>query len=261
MELNLAGRVAVVTGSGSGIGLAVVRRLLEAGVKVVGGDLDSSGMSNLDGDVTAIDVDLSEKDGSAHLIANAIDIHGGVDILINCIGIAPVREGFLALKDEDLSRTMDVNFLSIVRACRAVIPSMIERGRGSIVSVSSDAGRMPDPFFIDYALSKAAILSFSKTLSIEFGPKNIRSNVVTPGPVRTPMWDRPNGFAESLAASYGVDKEAAIERFAKVERRLPLGRLGTPDEVATLCVYLSSDLAGFATGADFAINGGSIPVI
>ncbi len=120
---------------------------------------------------------------------------------------------------------------------------------------------MPDPFFIDYSLSKAAILCFSKTIAMEFGSKNIRSNVVTPGPIRTPMWDRPGGFADSLAESYGLDKEAAVERFAKVERRLALPRLGTPDEVASLCVFLASDKAGFATGSDFAINGGSIHVI
>lgn len=261
MDMELSGRVAVVTGAGSGIGLATCRRLLAEGVHVVGGDINAGALADLGADVTAVEVDLAEEKGSAHLIERAIETHGGVDILINCIGIAPVREGFLALQDADLARTMDVNFMSILRACRAAIPSMIERGKGSIVSVASDAGRMPDPFFIDYSLSKAAILCFSKTISIEFGPKNIRSNVVTPGPIRTPMWDRPGGFADSLAESFGVDKEAAIERFAKVERKLAVPRLGTPDEVAALCVFLSSDRAGFTTGSDYAVNGGSIHVI
>lgn len=261
MDMELSGRVAVVTGAGSGIGLATCRHLLAEGVHLVGGDINASALAGLGPDVTAVEVDLAEARGAEHLIQRAIETHGGVDILINCIGIAPVREGFLALQDTDLARTMDVNFMSILRACRAAIPSMIERGKGAIVSVASDAGRMPDPFFIDYSLSKAAILCFSKTIAMEFGSKNIRSNVVTPGPIRTPMWDRPGGFADSLAESYGLDKEAAVERFAKVERRLALPRLGTPDEVASLCVFLASDKAGFATGSDFAINGGSIHVI
>lgn len=263
MELDLAGRVAVVTGGGSGIGLAVVKRLVEEGASVFAGDLAVENLQSLrgPGKLRTVEVDLGSTDGPRTLVDRAMDAFGGIEILVNCVGMAPIREGFASLTDEDLQRTMDVNFMSMLRSCRAAIPAMVAAGRGSIVSVASDAGRMPDPFFVDYALSKAAMLSLSKTLSIEFGPNGVRSNIVTPGPIRTPMWDRPGGFADSLAEMYGVDREAAIERFAKQERRLPLGRLGDPDEVAALCVFLTSDRAGFATGSDFSINGGSIPVI
>lgn len=263
MELDLSGRVAVVTGGGSGIGLAVVKRLLGEGALVAAGDLDVTGLCDLvdPASLVAVETDLGSAEGPKDLVDAARRSFGGVEIVINCVGVAPTREGFLSLTDDDLQRTMDVNFMSMLRICRAALPDMVANGRGAIVSVASDAGRMPDPFFVDYALSKAAMLSLSKTISIEFGPKGIRSNVVTPGPVRTPMWDRPGGFADSLAEMFGVDREAAIERFAKQERKLALGRLGDPDEVAALCVFLASDRAGFTTGSDYGVNGGSITTV
>lgn len=264
MDLNLDGRVAVVTGAGSGIGLATCRRLVEEGAIVVGADVAPEAISELGpkDKVLAVKVDLGTDEGPAATIERAKQAFGGVDILINCIGVATVREGFLSVTDKDLAKTLDVNFLSMLRTCRATIPVMIERGGGAIVSVASDAGRMPDPFFFfDYSLSKAAILMFSKTISIEFGPKRIRSNVVSPGPTRTPAWDKPGGFADSLASLFGLEREAAIERFVNEVRKLPLGRMGAPDEIASVCVFLASDRAGFMTGANYAVDGGSIPVV
>jgi NAD(P)-dependent dehydrogenase (short-subunit alcohol dehydrogenase family) len=133
---------------------------------------------------------------------------------------------------------------------------MIERGKGAIVSIASDVGRAPDPFFVDYAVSKAGVLSLSKALSIEFGPKGVRSNVVSPGPTRTPLWDRPGGFADSLAEEFGMEVEAAIDHFAKEVRKLPLGKLGRPEEVANAVFFLASDLAAQVTGSEYCVNGG-----
>ncbi|HEX7782615.1 MAG TPA: SDR family oxidoreductase [Sphingobium sp.] len=263
MDLGLKGKVAVVTGAGSGIGHAVSRLLIEEDVRVLAGDLAIGSLQPLidSGALVGVEVDLGTPTGPGSLIERAKQEFGGVDILINCVGVGPVRGGFADITDDDLQKTMDINFMSMVRACRAALPEMVAKGRGAIVSVASDAGRMPDPFFVDYALSKAAMLMFSKTISIEYGPKGVRSNIVTPGPIRTGMWDRPGGFADILAEQFGVDRETAVQRFATEVRRLPLGRLGTPEEVASLCVFLASDRPGFATGSDFAINGGSIPVV
>lgn len=263
MDLGLAGKVAVVTGAGSGIGYDVSRMLLDEGARVVAGDLATERLKQFEGThpLVGVEVDLGTSVGPGSLIERAKREFGGLDMLINCAGIGPVRSGFGAMTDDDLQRTMDVNFMSMLRGCRAAIPEMIARGAGAIVSVASDAGRMPDPFFVDYSLSKAAMLMFSKTMSIEFGPKGIRSNIVSPGPIRTPMWDRPGGFTDILAHKYGIDREAAVQRFATEERRLPLGRMGRPEEVASLCVFLASDRAGFATGSEFCVNGGSIPVV
>jgi NAD(P)-dependent dehydrogenase (short-subunit alcohol dehydrogenase family) len=120
---------------------------------------------------------------------------------------------------------------------------------------------MPDPFFAEYNVSKVAILMFMKTLSIEFGSVGIRANTVSPGPIRTPMWDRPGGFADSMAASFEMEKEEAINHFAVNVRRLPLARLGTVAEVAAVNVFLASPIASFVTGTEYAVNGGSIPTV
>jgi NAD(P)-dependent dehydrogenase (short-subunit alcohol dehydrogenase family) len=146
-----------------------------------------------------------------------------------------------------------------VRACRAAIPHMIRQGRGSIVSIASDVGRQPDAFFVDYGVSKAGVLSLSKALSIEFGPKGIRSNAVNPGPTRTPAWDKPGGFAEALANEFGLDdKDVAVEHFAKEVRKLPLGRVNRPEDVAPVLLFLASDVAGQVTGSAYAVDAGVI---
>ncbi len=152
---------------------------------------------------------------------------------------------------------MDINFYSMVRACREVLPHMVERGQGSIVSIASECGRQPDVFFVDYSVSKAAILSLNKALANEFGPKGVRANVVSPGPTRTPPWDNPGGFGESLSKEYGLPLEEAIDHFAKVTRNLPLGRLGRPQDVAAAAVFLASDLSAQVTGSEYCVNGGS----
>ena len=152
---------------------------------------------------------------------------------------------------------MDVNFYSMVRACREVIPHMVKQGGGSIVSIASECGRQPDVFFVDYSVSKAAMLSLNKALANEFGPSGIRANIVSPGPTRTPPWDDPGGFGQSLAKEFGLSKEEAIDHFAKEVRKLPLGRLGRPQDVAAAVVFLASDLAAQVTGSEYCVNGGS----
>jgi NAD(P)-dependent dehydrogenase (short-subunit alcohol dehydrogenase family) len=263
MDLALTGKTAIVTGAASGIGLETTRQLLAEGANVVGVDLDTSGLADLgaDGRLTAVERDLTDPETAAATVAIASEAFDGVDVLVSCAGIAPVRESALQGSDEDWRRTIDVNFLSIVRMCREVVPAMKTRGGGSIVNVASDAGRMPDPFFAEYNVSKAAILIFTKALSMELGPVNIRANSVSPGPVRTPMWDRPGGFADEMANAFGMDREAAMKHFAVEVRRLPLARLGDVAEVAAVNVFLASPRSSFVTGAEYTVNGGSVPTV
>jgi NAD(P)-dependent dehydrogenase (short-subunit alcohol dehydrogenase family) len=259
---GLAGRSVVVTGAASGIGEAIALQFAAEGADVVAGDRDASMLANVAShdNVTGCEVDLSSADGCETLIRTAVQANGTVDVLVNNVGIAPWRDSFLSTSDEDWNTVLGVNFFSMVRCSRAAIPHMVDQGRGAIVSIASDVGRAPDPFFVDYAVSKASILSLSKAISVEFGPKGIRSNVVSPGPTRTPLWDRPGGFAESLAADLNMETEAAIEHFAKEIRKLPLGKLGRPGDVANAVFFLASDLAQQVTGSEYCVNGGVLNV-
>lgn len=256
MNLRLDDRVAVVTGGGSGIGLATATRLRDEGARVVVGDRDPSAAENVA--ELVVEVDLATREGCEELIERTVTELGGIDVLVNNVGVFPYRETFLAVEDDDWRGLLDINFMAMVRCCRAAIPRMIDRGGGAIVSIASDVARAPDVFFVDYGVSKAAVLSLSKALSIEFGPKGIRSNTVSPGPTRTPPWDRPGGFGDSLATEFGMDKDAAIDHFAKVVRKLPLGKLGDPQDVAAVVAFLASDASKQVTGSDYCVDGGVV---
>jgi NAD(P)-dependent dehydrogenase (short-subunit alcohol dehydrogenase family) len=260
MELGLKGKVVVVTGASAGIGLAIVKGFLEEGAFVVGGSRTTETLKQLDygKQLLPISVDLAEEKSPQSLIEQAVSHYGRIDVLINNVGIAPGRGGFLDVSDHDWMLMFRTNLMSMVRATRAAIPYMIEQQGGSIINIASESGRQPDTILVDYSAMKSAMLSISKALSNEFGPKRIRVNSVSPGPTRTPLWDNPGGFAEGLAHDFGMEKEQAIEHFAKNVRQLPLGRLGRPDEVASAVLFLASDRASFITGADYTVNGGSI---
>jgi NAD(P)-dependent dehydrogenase (short-subunit alcohol dehydrogenase family) len=131
---------------------------------------------------------------------------------------------------------------------------MLASDRGSIVSIASDVGRQPAPIFVDYSAAKAAIISLSKSLSIEYAPHGIRSNVVSPGPTRTPGFV--DFFRDVVAPAQQLDTEAAIDWFVRDVKRMPTGRLGEPDEVANVILFLSSDLAAQVTGSEYCVNGG-----
>ena len=262
MDYQLNDKNVVVTGAGSGIGLATTKSFLAEGARVVGVDLNTGELEALaSGQLVYLKTDLTGATAGDDVLQAAMDAFGTPTILVNCAGIAPVRDSALDGSDADWQHSIDVNFLSVVRMCRALIPAMVDAGGGSVVSVASDAARMPDPFFAEYNVTKASILMFMKTLSVEFGPRNVRVNTVSPGPTRTPMWDRPGGFADALASQLGMTPEDAIHHFATEMRRLPLARLGTVEEVAAVNVFLSSSLAGFVTGAEYTVNGGSLPTV
>jgi NAD(P)-dependent dehydrogenase (short-subunit alcohol dehydrogenase family) len=256
MDLGLKDRRVVVTGAGSGIGLAVTEILVAEGARVVAADLETSALITLGEPVIAVTADLGSPNGPQEVVDRAVDELGGLDILVNNVGIFPYRESFLSTTDEDWSAVLNLNFMSMVRACRAAVPHLKASGHGSIVSIASECGRQPDVFFVDYSVSKAAMLNLSKSLANEFGPA-VRSNIVSPGPTRTPAWDKPGGFAHSLAKDYGMTPDEAVHHFATDVRKLPSGRLGKPEEVATVVALLASDLSAQVTGAEYTVNGGS----
>lgn len=259
MDMQLAGKVAVISGGASGIGLATVKALAGEGATVVAGDLNTQGLIDAGiKNVVPVEANLATEEGANRLVKTAIDQFGQIDVLINNVGIFRQREGFLGTSMEDWKTSFDINFYSMVTLSKAALPYMIERKSGSIVSVASECGRQPDVFLVDYSVTKAAMLSLSKSLANEFGPVGIRSNIVSPGPTRTHQWDMPGGITDYLAAEFKLEREAAVEHFAKQIRKLPLGRLNTPDEVASVIVFLSSGLAAQVTGAEYTVNAGSL---
>lgn len=255
MDLGLTDRVAVVTAAGSGLGLAIGRALAGEGAKVVAADLDPTALDGTSG-VTAHQLDLLDPRGAQELADAAIDEHGRIDVLVNALGGPAHRPGgFLSIDDDGWRAAFDLNFMGMVRTARAVIPHMQRESRGSIVSIASDAGRQADPFFLDYCAAKAAVLSLSKSLSIEFAP-TIRSNAVSPGPSRTP--GLVGFFERHVAPEWGMGTEAAIEHFVKDIRKLPAGKLGEPEDVANAVLFLASDVSRQVTGSEYCVDGGVI---
>jgi NAD(P)-dependent dehydrogenase (short-subunit alcohol dehydrogenase family) len=260
VELGLRDKVVVVTGASEGIGLAITRGFLKEGAKVVGASRHPASLEQLAGshEVVPVVADLSKPEGAAMLVEKAIDKFGRVDVLVNNVGVAPAREGFLTVSDSDWEYVWQTNLMSMVRTSRAVIPHMVREKSGAIINISSESGRQPDTILVDYSVSKAAMLSLSKALANEFGPLGIRVNTVSPGPTRTPLWDKPGGFAEELAKQFDMNKDQAIAHFAKNVRQLPLERIANPEEIASVVLFLASEKASFVTGAEYTVNGGSL---
>ena len=255
MDLDLAGKTAVVTGASKGIGLAVTAALVAEGVRVIAGSRSSSPELDALGDaVRFVAVDLSTATGPDELIAEASD---GLDILVNNVGaLTPRTTGFLDVTDEDWLSTLNLDLMAVVRTTRAAIPVLIQRGSGTVVTIASVNAYLPDPGVIDYSVAKAGVWNLSKSLSKEFGDRGIRFNTVSPGPVSTPLWLGETGVAATVAKAMGISPDEARKRVIEAGGGFSTGRFTEPGEVADLVLLLASGRAGNVTGADFRIDGG-----
>jgi len=259
MDLDLTDKIAVVTGASKGIGFAVTRALAEEGARVVAGARSIESLRGIDR-VTAVSTDLASPDAPARLVQRALDDHGRIDVLVNNVGGVRLRlKGFLGTSDEEFEWAMQMNFFSALRATRAAIVPMVKQGAGAIVSVASvNAFFQPDAGTIDYGAAKAALVNLTKSLSQEFGPRGIRVNAVSPGPVSTDLWLGKGGVAETVAKATGVDSETARKNVVASIGGFATGRFTTPEEVATLVVLLASNRTANVTGANYVVDGGLI---
>jgi NAD(P)-dependent dehydrogenase (short-subunit alcohol dehydrogenase family) len=256
MDLQLTGKVAVVTGASKGIGLAVTDTLAQEGALVVAGARAVEALEGREG-VTPVAVDLADPAGPGKLVAEAIERHGRVDVLVNNVGAAHARlDGFLSLSDDDFEASLQLNFFAALRATRAAVADMADRGAGTIVNVTSvNAFFEPDGAVIEYGAAKAALLNVAKALSQELGPLGIRITSVAPGPVATDLWLGDHGVAATIGQATGKDADAVR---AQAVAGMPTGRFTTPEEVAAIVAFLASPLTGNVTGANWVIDGGLV---
>jgi len=250
MELGLRDRLCVVTGSTGGIGLATAKLLVDEGARVVTcGRSDGPGI----GEALHVRADLSRPGEPERLIAEA----GAVDVLVNNAGYAEQRD-FLEVTDDQWDEGWQLNVMSYVRAIRALVPGMRERGGGVIVNVSSTAGKRPSTGMPDYSVTKAAVLSLSRLVADLYAADGIRCNALTPGPTATEAWLGEGGLADQQARRTGKSRDDVLEAVGKGR---PLGRLAEPDEIAAVVAFLCSDRASYVTGAAWSADGGTVPII
>jgi NAD(P)-dependent dehydrogenase (short-subunit alcohol dehydrogenase family) len=259
MDLELAGRIAIVTGAGAGIGLATTRALAAEGVRVVAGSLrvtaDLEELAETTS-VTPVAVDLTDQAAPAQLLAPVSD---RVDILVNNVGATHARtNGFAAITDAMWHDTFEINLMASVRMIREVLPGMMHRGAGVILNTGSLNARLPDPLVLDYSAAKAALVNMAKALSKEVGPHGVRVVTVDPGPVATNLWLGESGVAKVVGGATGQSPDDIA---AGAAAGMVTGRFTRPEEVADLLVMLASDRLGNLTGADVVIDGGMVSTL
>ena len=250
MTGRLQGKVAVVTGGCSGIGLATVRRFVEEGAKVVIGDIDDERGHALVGQLggnrlaTYVGVDVTSKDQVDALFATAKETYGSVDIAFNNAGISPPEDASILDTDLDVWRQVqEVNLTSVYLCCQAALACMLEQRSGSIINTASFVAVMGAATSqISYSASKGGVLSMSRELGVQFAREGIRVNALCPGPVNTPL----------LQELFAKDPERAARRLVHV----PMGRFAEPAEIANAVLFLASDESSFITANTFLVDGG-----
>jgi NAD(P)-dependent dehydrogenase (short-subunit alcohol dehydrogenase family) len=250
---RLAGKVVIVTGAGQGIGAAIARGVCTAGGHAVLTDIDANAaeksalsLAGIGPETQSAQLDVRDVHAFETLVQRLMKRFGRIDGLVNNAGIN-VKYEPLSMPDEEWDRCMDVNLRGQWNGCRAVLPAMITRGSGAIVNISSVHGHQIIPGSFPYPVSKSAILGMTRALGVEYAPKGVRINSISPGYVETPLVD------QWLAS---VDDPASVR--AQAEALIPARRFARADEVAMTAVFLLSDEASYIVATDIAIDGGRL---
>jgi NAD(P)-dependent dehydrogenase (short-subunit alcohol dehydrogenase family) len=262
VDLGLSGKACVVTGASRGIGLATARALCaeDAAVLLVARSQDQleAAAETCGGNAAVLAVDVTDPDAGARMLAGARDTVGEPDILVNNAGTARWRD-LDDVPDEDWQAAWDLNVMASLRAMRALVPGMRERGWGRVVNVSSTAAKRPSANMPEYSVAKAAQLSLSRLWADRCAADGVLVNAICPGPTKSELWVGEGGLAEQSAAL--SDLAGPQEAIAKSGAGRPIGRMAEPDEIAAAIVFLCSARASYVAGAAWSVDGGTVQVI
>jgi NAD(P)-dependent dehydrogenase (short-subunit alcohol dehydrogenase family) len=250
------GKRVLVTGGTKGVGEAIVRRFELSGASVA--TTARSDPSAGQAPAVFITADIGTARGVLNVVDRIQREWGGLDVLVNNVGGTETKAGgFEALSDEDWQRILEVNLLAAVRLDRAFLPGMIERRAGVVIHISSVAHRLPFPnSTLAYAAAKGALTTYSKGLAKAVAPKGVRVTTISPGFIET---SGAKGMIADISRDSGISEDAARQRIVEMLGGIPIGRTGRPEEVAELVAFLASDRGAFITGADYIIDGGTMP--
>lgn len=258
MDLGLSGKRCVVTGASRGIGRASAELLAAEGARLllVARDLDALAAAAPPG-AELLAADVTEPDAGERIVAACVERLGGIDVLVNNAGTSWLKP-LDALTEDDWERQWQLNVRGPDRLMRAAAPRMAQQGWGRIVNVASSSGKRPSLRNVAYSITKSAQLALSRAYADAWAGRGVLVNAVAPGVTATGLWMDAGGLADQEAAAGGGDREATI---AAAGGKVPLGRFGTPAEVAAVVVFLCSERASDVAGAAWSVDGGAVPLI
>jgi 3-oxoacyl-[acyl-carrier protein] reductase len=264
MDLGLSDRVCAITGASRGIGRATATTLAREGARLLLAGRNRDALAEVAdactadaGAVHVLAIDVTEPDAGEQIVEESRTRLGGIDVLVNNAGTSAVKP-IEQLTDEDWQAQWELNVMAPMRLMRAAGPVMAAAGWGRIVNICSSSGKRPSGTNVAYSVTKAAELSLSRAFADSYAGRGVLINAVAPGPVGSELWLAPGGLADQNAEAKGISREQALEAAAG---RIPLGRLGTEEEIAAVVVFLCSAAASNVVGAAWSVDGGSVPVI